>query len=195
MVLYCHIHCLQHKENWHFAVVKYDGLTLEKLILTCHASQLHHPSLPPTFVRVYGSLVCRLSCVGGGKEPVTQRLRMLSSPRISGNFGNFRKICFVALISMRHAHVKEPATDHSPWGWRRSNKGNKLLAHRNDSCVCPFQVNSTACDWCNLTLWSLPIVLNEAMQTATINAILLLTSKLRKVSHRQHNSVVWPFRR
>ena len=95
MVLYCHIHCMQHKENWHFTVVKYDGLTLEKLILTRHASQLHHPSLPPIFVRVYGSLVCRLSCVGGGKEPGTQRLHMLSSPRISGNF---RKICFVTLV-------------------------------------------------------------------------------------------------
>ena len=39
-------------------------------------------------------------------------------------------------------------------------------------------------DWRNLALWSLPMVLNEAMQTVTVKVILFLTSKAPKVSHR-----------
>ena len=52
------------------------------------------------------------------KEPSTHCLRMLSSPKISRNFGNFRKICSVTLTSTRHTDfswVKEPGTDHSVW--------------------------------------------------------------------------------
>ena len=41
-------------------------------------------------------------------------------------------------------------------------------------CVCPFQLNAVAHDWCNLSLWNLPIALNEAMHTTTIKAILFL---------------------
>ena len=56
----------------------------------------------------------------------------------------------------------------------------------------PFQLNPMAHDH---SLWSLPIVLNKAMQTVDIRAILCLTSKPLKVSHRQYNSAVWPFSR
>ena len=37
------------------------------------------------------------------KEPGTHCLRMLSSPRISGNLEIFRKICSITLTSVRYA--------------------------------------------------------------------------------------------
>ena len=49
------------------------------------------------------SLVPRLLCVGGRKEPGTHCLRMLTSLNFWG-FGNFRKICSVILTSVRHAN-------------------------------------------------------------------------------------------
>ena len=48
-------------------------------------------------------------------QPGTHCLRMLNLPRISGNFGNFCKTCFVTLTSTRHADfscVTELATNH-----------------------------------------------------------------------------------
>ena len=95
-------------------------------------------------------------------------------------FGNFHKICSVTLTSVRHAnfsHIKKmPATDHTlcrrSWG---SDEGTQPFICRNCPCVRPFQLNTVACDWCNLSLWSSPIALNEAIQTITVKAILLLT--------------------
>jgi len=58
-----------------------------------------------------------------------------------------------------------------------SNKGSKLFAYRDYLCVRPFQPNAMARDWHNLSLWSLPIVMNEVMQTVYVRVILFLTSK------------------
>ena len=74
---------------------------------------------------------------------------------------------------------KMPVTDHTLCEqWRRSDKGTQLFACRNCPCIRAFQQNTAACDWCNLFLWSSPITSNKAMQTVTVEAMLLLTSKL-----------------
>ena len=101
------------------------------------------------------------------KEPGTHCLRLLSSPRISGNLGNFRKTCPLHKPprDMPTFHAREMPSTHYALGgrWRRSDRGNKLFAYRNYPCVRAFQLNAMARDWCNFSLWSLPIVLNEPM--------------------------------
>ena len=128
------------------------------------------------------SLVPRLSCVGREKQPGTHCLRMLSFPRISGNLEIFHKTCSVTLTSVRHTHfsrIKDAATDYSLCGqWRGSDEGTRLFACRNCPRVHLLQLTASAPDWRNLSLWSSPITLNEAMQTVTVKAILFLTSKL-----------------
>ena len=47
----------------------------------------------------------------------------------------------------------------------------------NCPCIRPFQLNTVAREWRNLSLWSSPIASNEAMQTVTGKAILFVTSK------------------
>ena len=60
-------------------------------------------------------------------------------------------------------------------------KGNKLFTYRNYPCSRAFQLNAMARDWCNLSLWSLPNVVNEVMQTVNVRTILFLTLKPPKV--------------
>ena len=72
--------------------------------------------------------------------------------------------------------------------WWGSNEGNEFFAYRNYPCIRPFQLNPTAHDWCSLSLWSLPIILNEAVLTATVKAIFFWLQNWSKVSHRQYNS-------
>ena len=65
----------------------------------------HHALPPLLFVRTQGELASfpGSSAWVDEKEPGTHCLRMLSSPRISGNLEIFRKICSVTLTSARYA--------------------------------------------------------------------------------------------
>ena len=77
-----------------------------------------------------------------------------------------------------------PATDHALCGrWPMKVLSSSLA--ENYPCVCPFQLNTAACDWYNPALW------NKAIQIATIKAILFLASKCLYVSHREYNFAVW----
>ena len=120
------------------------------------------------------------------KEP-THCLRMLSSPRISGKFGNFRKIRSVTLTSTRYADFSRiKGACHWPrsvWTWRRSDEGTQLCVCRNCPCMSVFQLNTAACDWCNLFLWTSPITSNGVMQTVMIEAILIPHLKCCQMCH------------
>ena len=64
-----------------------------------------------------------------------------------------------------------PATSHTLcWQCRGSNEGSHLFDCMNYPHVHLFQLNARAHDWCNLSLWSLLIVLNKAMQTLAFSS-------------------------
>ena len=60
---------------------------------------------------------------------------------------------FPIIVYLLKGHTSEL---YCLWWWR-SNKGNKFFVYRNHPCVCSFQVNTTARDWSNLSLWSSPV--------------------------------------
>ena len=142
-----------------------------KLILYCSTVAyivfniwLFRPILRPgRWVR----LVLKLLCNDRQNRPGITSLRML---KISGNLQNL-------LAFASHAVWMTSATDHTvsmimrEW-WRQSALHLQKL-HTQLS----FQVN-VACDWCKLSCWSSPVVLNNTMQSVTVKAILFLTSKL-----------------
>ena len=108
-------------------------------------------------------------------------LCMRGSPGFSGELGNFRKIYSVTLTSVFQSISpvwKMPAIDHAPSKlWWESDKNTQLFACKNYSPVCPFQVNTVAREWCNLSLWSASIALNEMIQAVAVKVIAFLTLK------------------
>ena len=91
-------------------------------------------------------------------EGDTHCLRMCGSPSFSGELGNFRKIYSVTLTSVCQLISpvwKMPGIDHAlSKRWRGSDENMQLFACKNYLPVCPFQVNTVAREWCNLSLWS-----------------------------------------
>ena len=121
---------------------------------------------------------------------------MFSSSRISGSLETSHKICSVTLTSTRHAdfsRVKD--TRHWPrsvWTMTKERWKQQALCLQELSMhlSAPAKYYST---W--LSLWSLLIILNKAMQTVTVKAILFLTSEPPEGVSQADNSVVWPFSR
>ena len=114
----------------------------------------------------------------------------------SGKLRNFRKINSVTLTLACQSISpvwKMPAIDHAlSKRWWGSDENTQLFTCKNYSPVCPFQVNTVASEWCNLSLWSSLIALNEMIQAIAVKVITFLTLNLPpNVSHREHNSAVW----
>ena len=127
----------------------------------------------PLYVN-HSSLVPR--CSKSWKERLVHTLRMCSYPGFSGELGNFRKIYSVTLTSVLSSRFLRPATDHAPSKrWQESDENAQLFTCKNYSPVCPFQVNTVAREWCNLSLWNSSIALNEMTQAVAVKAITFLT--------------------
>ena len=74
------------------------GRTCKTLLSCCFTYVVNYTSLVVTIMELskpYCSLISRVSCMDGEKEPGTHCLRMLCSSWISGNLGNFCKICSI----------------------------------------------------------------------------------------------------
>ena len=129
----------------------------------------------------------------------THCLRMCGSPGFSGELGNFCKICSITLSSVCQSISlvwKMLAIDLLRQNDDTGSDGNtQPFACKSYSPVCPFQVNTVACERCNLCLWSSSIALNEMIQANAVKTIAFVTLKFPNVSHREHNSAVWLIRR
>ena len=178
---------MERKKDIDFSTLIVQSQALKNCIchLSCARAPLHQ--LRERLTRIQITQVQSLTLFPGSrawaekKEPGTHCLRMLSFPRISGNLEISRKTCSVTLTWARHtdfSRIKDAATDYALCErWRGSDEGTRLFASRNCPPVRPLQLNASACDWRNLSLWTSPITSNEAMQTVTVKAILFFTSK------------------
>ena len=130
------------------------------------------------------------------KEPGTHCFVHAQFPQESWEFVNsIKSVCYTNLCKTCCLFPPErclPLTTLCR-RWRRSDKGNKLFAYRKYACVRPFLPIAMARDWLSLSLWSLSIIVNEAMQTVNVRAILFLTSKPPEGVSQAVYFAVWPF--
>ena len=112
------------------------------------------------------------SCMGREKRG-TQCLCMFSWIfEISVRYTNLRETCRLFLPE-RCLPLTMVFVDDD----KGAIKVNKLFAYRNYPCIHLSQPNAMARDWCNFSLWNLPIVVNEVMQTVKVRTILILALK------------------
>ena len=96
---------------------------------------------------------------------------------------NFHKLCSITLTSVTHTDfcVKDACHwPHSVERWWGSDEGNQLFIWIIHTSYLAIPAKRYGTWLTHLFLWSLPIVLNEALQTVTVKAKLFLTSKLPK---------------